>query len=131
MAICVQYSCVCEEPETPPGTPDDSIPPTGTIPNKVPVEPVGPNIDPSAGGGPEEGNDPQNDSDENGYGPGDSQATVPSTEAPATTAANTVPATTGTLAPGTSVVGEGTNVTAPPDADPTQGGNGSVAPPQD
>lgn len=130
--VIVKEGDICEEPETPPSTPDDSIPPTGTIPNKVPVQPVGPNTDPSAGGGPEEGNDPQNDSNDNGYGPGDSQATVPSTEAPVTTAADTVPATTGTLAPGTSVVANGTNETAPPNTDPTQGGvEGDPGAPQD
>lgn len=132
--VIVVEGDVCEdEPGTPPTTPDITTPPTGTtIPNKRPVPPVGANTDPGAGGSEEEGNDPQNDSNDNGYGPGDSQATVASTEAPATTAADTVPATTGELVPGSSVVANGNNGTAPANTDPTQGGvEGDPGAPQD
>lgn len=96
-----------------------------TIPVKIPVPPVGPNTNPSAGGGPENGMDPQNDSDQNGYGPGDPVPTVaPNPEITTTTKAAQPTAETGTLAPGTSVVGNGTNVTAAPNQDPTEGGIG-------
>jgi hypothetical protein len=133
--VLVQEGDVCEdEPETPPTTPNISTPPTQTtVPDKQPRPPVGANTDPSAGGSEEEGNDPENDSNDNGYGPGDAQPTVPATEVTVEeTAPETVPATTGTLAPGTSVVANGNNGTAPANTDPTQGGTeGDPGAPQD
>ena len=111
---------------TPGTTTTPTTPPTTgtTIPVKVPVPPVGPNTNPGANGSPEAGMDPQNDSNQTGYGPGDSIPTVPpNPDIPTTTAAAPQPtAETGTLAPGTSVVANGTNVTAPPNTDPTLGG---------
>ena len=46
---------------------------TSIVPNKVPVPLPGPHTQPGAGGSPEHGMDPQNDSDEDGYGPGDKE----------------------------------------------------------
>jgi hypothetical protein len=139
----------CEVADTPPTPPNVTTPPKGTIPpegtlpptgttipdetpDKVPVPLTGPNIDPGAGGSPEEGNDPQNDSDKNGYGPGDSKASLPATSEVPVVTADTTPATTGTLAPAPSVVANGSNQTAPQNTDPAQGGiNGDPGAPQD
>lgn len=66
------------QPDLPEGPTDEDEPtptpfpnktPQGTIPGSVPNQP-------GSGGSPEQGMDPQNDSDEDGYGPGDTRPTI-------------------------------------------------------